>query len=91
MASSADQAVRELWTIAAEVDDVARRLAELDPNTWQSLAADRFRGRLNTLCVLLRRVGEGVEDAALAATAHARATAEAGFSLGGPIIVSRLP
>jgi hypothetical protein len=91
MTSSADQAVRELWTIATEVDDVARRLAELDPATWHSLAADRFRGRLDTLCVLLRRVSGGVEDAALAATAHARATAEAGFSLGGPIVVGRYP
>jgi len=89
MAPSADQAEHELWTIADEVDDIARRLGELDPATWRSLAADRFRGDLNTLCVLLQRVTADVEDAAAAAATHARATAEAGISLGGPIIAGR--
>ncbi len=77
MGWTADLAERELVAVASEVNEVARQLVAIDPSSWRSLAADRFRAELDALAPLLRRAATGVEEAAWAATDHARALREA--------------
>lgn len=81
MGWTADQVELELLGIAAEVDEVIRRLSTVDSRSWRSVAADRFRAERESVCLVLRRAEGGVEESAAAAAAHARAVREASVTL----------